>query len=118
MGALEGCFRCWCGVGCAACWIFIGVWAFFFLGVLALLFQTGHPGNIGHFHDEYDEKANKTRAKNLLITWAIYVALTLFCSWNLWYRLHHPFPAEEDQNAPKDQFSAIGPNPALASQTY
>lgn len=104
MSCLTGCFRCCCGVGCAICWIFIGIWAFFFLGVLGILFLTGHKGNVGHFNPEDDKKNGTT----IMITWAIYTALTIFCSGNLWYRLKHPFPVA-DPNEGKEQFSAIGP---------
>jgi hypothetical protein len=99
IGRLDCCCRCWSGVDCAAYWIFVGVWPFFFLGILTILFQTGKQGRIGHIKNEH-------------------VALTIFCSWNPWYRLRHPFPPEDDAIAPKDQFSAIRPNPALASPTH
>ena len=101
--AVPGIVRCCCGVGCAACWFVIGIWAFFFLGVLGLLFWKGRQGNIGHF----DKTKNLDYAKTIAITWGIYVALTILCGINLFYRLKHPFPSEEDPNK-KDQFSAIG----------
>jgi hypothetical protein len=90
-------------VGCAACWIFIGVWAFFFLGILALLFKLNKAGNIGHF--KYDDSENATV---LLITWIIYVVLTVFCAFNLHYRLKHPWPEEGEPAQNADGFTAIG----------
>jgi hypothetical protein len=98
--------RCCCGVGCAVCWIVIGVWAFFFLGVLALLFMTGKQGNIGHFKNPRD---HKTKALTLFGTWLIYLVLTILYSLNLAHRLKYPFPPEEDDRAPNQKFSAIGP---------
>jgi hypothetical protein len=68
----------------------IGVWAFFFLGILAILFGLGKQGNIGHF----DSKDNKKHATTLWITWGIYVALVILCSINLWYRSNHPWPKD------------------------
>ena len=107
--AVPGIVRCYCGVGCAGCWLVISIWAFFFLGILALLFNSGHPGNIGHFSHDYTDK---DRAKLLMITWIIYVVLGVFCGVNLFYRLKHPFPPAEDDEASKNQqFSAIGPAP-------
>ena len=100
---VPGIVRCCCGVGCAACWFVIGIWAFFFLGTLALLFWKGRQGNVGHF----DDSKHLEYAKTLAITWGIYVFITIACGINLFYRLKHPFPPEEDPNK-KDQFSAIG----------
>jgi H+/Cl- antiporter ClcA len=89
--------RCCCGVGCAACWIFIGIWAFFFLGILALLFHLGKQGNIGHFSHPAQENATV-----LLITWCIYVVILIGCSVNLYYRLHHPWGEEVPEAEQRD----------------
>ena len=97
--------RCFCGKVCAICWIAIGVWAFFFLGILAILFKFEKQGNIGHF-----KKGPQENALVMFVTWCIYLALTIFCAINLYYRSKHPFPPnenEEEEN--KKKFSAIGP---------
>lgn len=96
--------RCCCGVGCSVCWVVIGVWAFFFLGILALLFHKGKQGNVGHFEPGTEGDITKT----LFITWIIYVVFTIGCGINLFYRIKHPFPPAEDPDAQKDQFSVIG----------
>jgi hypothetical protein len=98
--------RCCCGVGCAVCWIVIGVWAFFFLGLLALLFMMGKQGNIGHFKNP---EGHKTKSLTLFGTWLIYLVLTIACALNLAHRLKYPFPPEQNVDAPKEQFSPIGP---------
>jgi hypothetical protein len=98
---VNACLKCCCGVGCAACWIFIGVWAFFFLGILALLFKLHKSGNIGHFKFEDSENATV-----LLVTWIIYLALTVFCAFNLKYRLANPWP-EETEVPTKDGFTVL-----------
>ena len=103
--AVNGCVRCFCGTTCAICWIAIGIWAFFFLGILSLLFYTGKQGNIGHF-----SRSNMENARNIFYAWLVYVILTILCGFNLWYRSRHPFPPKEDEDAnkKKSQFSAIG----------
>jgi len=101
----NACFRCCCGVACAGCWIAIGIWAFFFLGILGLLFSIGKQGNVGHFKAEDAHK----HGTNLLITWAIYVVVTVLCGFNLYYRIGHPFPEITDATEGKEEFSAIGP---------
>lgn len=105
MAKVPGVVRCCCGTACAICWVAIGIWAFFFLGVLALLFKNGKQGNIGHF-----SKSAKDNAKNIFITWIIYVVLTILCGINFFYRSKHPFPVEEneDETNKKQHFSAIG----------
>ncbi|KAH0793116.1 hypothetical protein GPJ56_003011 [Histomonas meleagridis] len=97
--------RCLCGPGCAVCWIFIGIWAFFFLGIIALLFYLDKPGNIGHF-----SRSNIENARNIFYAWIIYVVIVILCGINFWYRRKHPFPPKEDDEAVKKkiQFSAIG----------
>jgi hypothetical protein len=101
---VNSCVRCCCGTGCAICWIVIGIWGFFFLGIIALLFKLGKTGNIGHYtKDKYGEYAT-----TLLITWIIYIVLTIACGINLGYRLRHPFPEEEEDTGKKDQFSGMG----------
>lgn len=98
----QGCIRCFCGPTCAICWIVIGVWAFFFCGILAILFATGKQGNIGHYKQD-DPMEN---AKTLGWVVLIYVILTAFCSWNLWYRSKHPSnPAS--QETPAQQYEQI-----------
>ena len=88
----NGCFRCCCGVGCAACWIFIGIWAIIMLGILAILFSKHKQGNIGDF-----KRSDSENATTLLITVIIYFVLTIFCSWNLRYRLKNPFPPKDGE---------------------
>ena len=101
----NGFVRCLCGTTCAICWIAIGIWAFFFLGILALLFKLGKQGNIGHF-----SLSDAENARNIFWAWFIYVFLTIFCAFNFWYRSKYPFPPKEDEEAikKKNQFSAIG----------
>ena len=105
MAKVPGIVRCCCGTTCAICWVGMGIWAFFFLGILALLFNKGKQGNIGHF-----TKGAKENAKNIFITWIIYVVVTVLCGINFFYRSRHPFPPEEDDDETnkKQQFSAIG----------
>lgn len=110
----NGCFRCCCGVGCAVCWIFIGIWGVIMLGILAILFASGKKGNIGDF----DDKDNKKHATTLFVVAGIYLVLTVFCSWNLNYRLKHPFPPKagsepEDKNAQVAQIGAVHPDEKL-----
>lgn len=88
---VPGIVRCCCGVGCAGCWFVISIWGFFFLGILALLFELDKEGNIGHF-----KNSNKSNAKVLFITWIIYIVIGILCGFNLFYRIKHPFPKEED----------------------
>ena len=94
--------RCCCGVACAACWFVIGIWAFFFLGILALLFYMNKQGNIG----DYDPDDHKKYGKTLLITWIIYIVVTILCGINLFYRLKHPWPAEgQEDDRKKNEFT-------------
>ena len=101
----DGFVRCFCGKGCAICWIAIGIWAFFLLGILAILFKLEKQGNIGHY-----TKGPQENAKVMFITWCIYVVLTILCGINLYYRTKHPFPPKENEDEDKKpKFSAIGP---------
>jgi hypothetical protein len=92
----------------------IGIWGFFFLGIIALLFKLGKTGNIGHYSkDKYGEYA--TTLFITCINILIYVMLTIGCGVNLGYRLRYPFPEEEDEDAAKkDQFSGMGARAAAS----
>ncbi|KAK8866550.1 hypothetical protein M9Y10_009514 [Tritrichomonas musculus] len=99
---VPGIVRCCCGVGCAGCWLVISIWGFFFLGILALLFELDKEGNIGHF-----KKNNKQNAQILFITWIIYIVIGVLCGVNLFYRIKHPFPPQEDPNKKDDQMATL-----------
>lgn len=100
--AVPGIVRCYCGVGCAAIWVVISIWGFFFLGILALLFHLHKQGNIGHF-----KNSDETNAKVLMITWIIYIAIGILCGINLFYRIKHPFPPQEDESKKEDQMTNL-----------
>jgi len=113
---VSGIVKCCCGVGSGICWIAIGVWGVLFLGVLGMLMKTGHKGNIGlHYKDSEDPTKMDSKYGNIcLVTVFIYIAIIIFCSFNIWYRKSHPWKDEED-NATVAQFSAIGPNSSINS---